>query len=59
MLPHGWIGLFALHTLLLTGAAIGRLFGFSTGEGVYLTVFILALIGWLVGRRAHRRERSR
>lgn len=52
MLMYLGIGFFALLTALLAGAAIGRLLGLSTSEGAYLTVLILALIGWLAGRRA-------
>lgn len=50
------IGFFAILTALLAGAAVGRLFGLSVGEGAYLTAFILALIGWLAGRRARHQE---
>jgi hypothetical protein len=51
---HFWLGGFALLTVLLAGAAIGRLSGLSAGEGAYLTLLLLALLGWLVGRRGRR-----
>lgn len=50
------IGLFAVLTALLAGAAIGRLFGLSVGQGLYLTVLALAVMGWLIGRNSLRRE---
>lgn len=53
------IGFFALLTTLLAGEAIGRFLGLSAGGGAYLTALILALIGWLAGRRAHRQGDSR
>ena len=56
MQSHHWLGLFALLTLVLAGAAIGRILKLPNGEGIYLTVLATALIGWFVGRRAHRRE---
>ncbi len=46
------IGFFALLTALLAGAAMGCLLGLSASEGTYLTALVLALIGWLAGRRA-------
>jgi hypothetical protein len=48
---HFWLGGFALLTVLLAGAVIGRLFGLSASEGAYLTLLLLALFGWLAGRR--------
>lgn len=59
MQPHHWIGLFALLTVIVAGAAIGHLLGLSAGEGAYLTALILALIGWLAGRRARHQDGSR
>jgi hypothetical protein len=54
--PHFFIGLFALLTLILAGAAIGRLLGLSSGEGAYLLLLILAFIAWVVSRRMFRKE---
>ena len=53
---HFGIGLFAILTALLAGAVIGRLFGLSVGQGLYLTALALAVIGWLIGRYSPRRE---
>jgi hypothetical protein len=50
------IGLFAVLTALLAGAVIGRLFGLSAGEGLYLTALALAVMGWLIGRYSPRME---
>ena len=59
MQNYHWLGLFALVTLVLAGAAIGRIFKLPNGEGVYLTLLIAALIGWWIGRRGSRdKERS-
>lgn len=55
MQRHHWLGLFALITLILAGAAIGRIFGLADGEGIYLTVFLTALIDWWIGRRKRHR----
>lgn len=56
---YHWLGLFALLTLVLAGATIGRMFKLPNGEGIYLTLLITALIGWWVGRRSSRKkERS-
>ena len=57
MRRHTLIGLFAVVTLLLAGAAVGRIIGLSAGEGAYLTALLLALIGWLTGRRWTRERR--
>ena len=57
--PHILVGLFALLTLILVGAAIGRLVGLSAGEGAYLMVFGVAFVGWWIGRRASRQEPHR
>jgi len=48
---HILFGLFVLVTLILAGAALGRLFGLPTGDGAYLTVILLAVLGWMTGRR--------
>lgn len=53
---HICIGLFALVTTVLAGGAIGRAFGLPIGEGVYLSLLIIALLSGWVGRRAHRQE---
>jgi hypothetical protein len=59
MQEHHWLGLFALLTLVLAGAAIGRILKLSNGEGIYLTLLITALISWWMGRRGgHKKERS-
>jgi hypothetical protein len=58
MQAHTLIGLFAVITLLLAGAAIGRIVGLNADEGAYLTAFALALIGWWVGRRTRREGRQ-
>jgi len=57
--PYILVGLFALLTLILAGAAIGRLMGLSASEGIYLTILMLAAIGWFMGRRIRRREDCR
>ena len=56
MQRHHWLGLFALLTLVLAGAAIGRILKLPNGEGIYLTVFAAALIGWWIGRRSSRKQ---
>lgn len=48
---HKLIGLFTLLTLLLAGAAGGRIIGLTAGEGVYLIALLLAFIGWIAGRK--------
>lgn len=48
--PQTALGGFALVTLLLAGAAVGRLFGVSLGEALYLTGILLVALGWLVNR---------
>ena len=59
MQKHHWIGLFALLTLMLAGAAIGHILKLPNGEGIYLTILITVLIGWWIGRRSSRKkERS-
>ncbi len=56
MQRHHWLGLFALLTLVLAGAAIGRILKLPNGEGIYLTVLITVLIGWWIGRRSSRKK---
>jgi uncharacterized membrane protein YccC len=56
---HICIGIFALVTAVLAGAALGRAFGWSAGEGAYLTLLVMSLGGWWINRRARREERSR
>lgn len=46
-----WLGLFALVTLVLAGAALGRLIGLQFGESLYLAILVPTLIGWWLGRR--------
>ena len=53
------IGGFALLTAVLAGAAAGRWLGLPANEGVYLTVLLLAAVGWFVERCARRREERR
>lgn len=45
--PQTALGGFALITLLLAGAALGRVFGVSVGDALYVTVLLLAALGWL------------
>ena len=52
--PYILIGLFALLTFILAGAAIGRVIGLSEGESLYLTLLTLAVVGWLIARRIRR-----
>jgi hypothetical protein len=49
-----WIGGFTLLTAGLMGAVLGRLLGLAAGEGTYLTLLLLALVGWLIGRWGRR-----
>lgn len=56
---HFGVGFFGILTALLAGAAIGRLFGLSAGEGLYLTALALSVLGWFMGRGLHRRENHR
>jgi len=57
--PYILIGLFALLTFILAGAAIGRVMGLSASEGIYLTILTLTIVGWLIARRIPRREDCR
>ena len=45
--PQTALGGFALVTLLLAGAAVGRVFGMSFGEALYLTGLVLVVFAWL------------
>lgn len=45
--PQTLLGAFALISLLLAGAAVGRVLGLRFGEALYLAVLLLTLIGWL------------
>ncbi len=53
--PQTALGGFALITLLLAGAAVGRVFGVSFGEALYLTGVLLVGLGWLGNRVLLRR----
>jgi putative Mn2+ efflux pump MntP len=53
--PQTALGGFALITLLLAGAAVGRVFGMSFGEALYLTGLLLVGLGWLGNRVLLRR----
>jgi hypothetical protein len=53
--PQTALGGFALVTLLLAGAAVGRVFGMSFGEALYLTGVLLVILGWLGNRLLLRR----
>ncbi len=48
--PQTALGSFALVTLLLAGAAGGRVLGVSFGEALYLTGLLLVILGWLGNR---------
>lgn len=48
--PQTTLGGFTLVTLLLAGAAVGRVIGVSFGEALYLTGLVLVAVGWLVNR---------
>lgn len=54
--PHTAIGVFALVTVLLAGAAIGRVLGISFGEALYLSAVGMIGITWTVNRLKLRRE---
>lgn len=56
MQPHILLGLFALLSVLLAGAAIGCSLGLTAGERVYVIALTLAVVAWLTGRRARRQE---
>ena len=40
------LGGFVLITLMLAGAAIGRVLGMSFGDALYLTALLLVVTGW-------------
>lgn len=48
--PQTALGGFALMTLLLAGAAAGRVLGVSFGEALYLTGLMLVVLGWIGNR---------
>lgn len=48
--PQTALGGFALITLLLAGAAAGRVLGVSFGEALYLTGLVLVVLGWIGNR---------
>ena len=54
--PHTLVGLFALLTVLLAGAAIGRMAGMGVGETLYLKALLLIVIGTIVNRIALRHK---
>jgi hypothetical protein len=45
--PQTALGGFALTTLLLAGAAVGRVLGVSVAEALYLTALLLVVLGWV------------
>jgi putative Mn2+ efflux pump MntP len=45
--PQTALGGFALITLLLAGAAVGRVLGVSFGDALYLTGLMLVVLGWV------------
>jgi hypothetical protein len=53
--PQTALGGFALFTVLLAGAAVGRVLGVSFGEALYLTTLLLMAMGWLSNRVMLRR----
>lgn len=56
--PQTALGGFALVTLLLAGAAVGRVMGVSFGEALYLTGLVLVAAGWLVNQLMLRHRAS-
>lgn len=56
--PQTMLGGFTLVTLLLAGAAVGRVMGVSFGEALYLTGLVLVAAGWLVNRLMLRHRAS-
>jgi hypothetical protein len=55
-LPQILISGFALLTAIFAGAALGRWFGLPANEGAYLTLLLLAVVGWFAERRARHWE---
>lgn len=53
--PQTALGGFALVTLLLAGAAVGRLLDINLGDALYLTLVVLIVFGWLGNRIMLRR----
>ncbi|MFQ3657326.1 MAG: hypothetical protein SNJ54_00105 [Anaerolineae bacterium] len=53
--PQTALGGFVLITLLLAGTAVGRVFGVSLGEALYVTGLALVVFGWLGNRMMLRR----
>lgn len=51
------MGLFALITLLVAGAAISRILRLPAGDGMYLMLLVVTIIVWVVSRRLFRKER--
>jgi hypothetical protein len=58
MQTHLLIGLFALLTIVLAGAAIGRFIGLSAFEGAYLTLFTLGVVSSVLERLSRRRAQQ-
>lgn len=56
--PQITLGGFALITLLLAGAAIGRVLGMSFGDALYLTVLVPVVLVW-AGHRVMQRSACR
>jgi len=48
--PQTALGSFALMTLLLAGAPVGRVFGVGFGEALYLTGLVLVVAGWITNQ---------
>ncbi len=46
-----FLGLFALITLVLAGAAVGKRLGAAEREGAYLALLAMVIVGWLFIRR--------
>jgi hypothetical protein len=46
-----WLGVFALLTLALAGAALGRITGVGAATGAYLALLALAAAGAYLARR--------
>ena len=45
------LGLFALFTVAVASAAVGRLIGLRPADSIYLILLILSFLGWWIGRR--------
>lgn len=46
-----FLGLFTVITLILAGAAVGKMLGAAEGDGAYLAVLVTVTISWLITRR--------